>query len=391
DWSPSSFPPDGHYLVKFDGTALYEYEETEHGEYPGQQNFNFNFGRREVANYLIANSLFWLNKFHIDGIRIDNVCTMLYRNSRDDQRRFNAGNEDIKAIEFIKHLNSVVHQYHPDAVMIAEESTNFYGTTETVEKGGLGFDFKWNLNWTKEVLSYFNSDPANRKYHHNKLTFPLLYAFTEKHILPLAHDMVVNDEKSLLNKMPGDQWQRFANLRSLYFYLWTHPGKKLLFMGGEIGQSSEWNFQSSLDWQLLEKEPFHLSLQYYVETLNKLYRENKPLWELDSNPEGFQWLNREDVDNSIITYSRFSRNKSDHLICLLNMRPLVHYDYKVGVPEKREYRELISTDMGEFGGSNIHNPEICKAIDKPFAEAPFHVKITIPPLAGVILQPEAEV
>lgn len=390
DWSPADFPPEGHFLAKFDGTALYEAEETEQDLSPDRQNHHFNFGRREVANYLIANSLFWLDKFHVDGIRVNKVSSMFYKDSSEDLKELNPAKLNVEAIDFIKHLNSIVHQYYSDTVMIAGESSSFYGVTEPVEEEGLGFDFKWNRGWSNDILFYLSRIPQYRKYHHNSLTSPSLYAFSEKHILPLDHNEVVHGKRSLVNKMPGDEWQRFANLRLLYFLFWTQPGKKLLFMGGEIGQGSEWDCQSSLDWHLLEESPFHCSLQHYVEVLNKTYKTYHPLWEMDIDPEGFQWINYNDVDKSIIVYSRFNKDKSDHLICLANMTSQVYYDYKVGVPEQRTYKELLSTDMGEFGGSNIHNPDLKIPVVEPVAEAPYHITIMVPPLAGVILQPETK-
>ncbi len=387
DWSPSNFPPDGHSLVKFDGTSLYEHGDSVQSDYPEPQLLQFNYGRKEVVNYLIANGLFWLDKFHVDGIRINNVTSILYPGSEGSQKITPAHKEDIDAIEFIKHLNSIIHKYYPDAALIAEESNSFYGITQPVDQGGLGFDFKWNLAWKNDVLSYFCRDPFYRKYHHNNLIFPLHYSFTERHILPFTHHDVVNGKGSFLEKMPGDQWQRFANLRALYLFLWTYPGKKMLFMGGEFGQYSGWNFKSSLDWHLLEESPYHLSLQHYLENLNDIYRANSPLWESDHDPEGFQWLDIRNVDNSIIAYSRFNRDRSSHIICLLNLTPQLHHEYKVGVPEEMSYRELLSTDRAEYGGSDVYNSEIMEAKDEPYAGAPYHVVISVPPLAGVILQP----
>ncbi|MEN8134737.1 MAG: 1,4-alpha-glucan branching protein GlgB [Thermodesulfobacteriota bacterium] len=391
DWVPSHFPTDGHSLNFFDGTALYEHEDPRQGFQPEWGTNTFNYGRKEVSNFLIASALFWLDKFHVDGLRVDAVASMLYLDygrGEDEWLPNQYGEkEDLEAIEFIRHLNSIVHQEYPDVLMVAEESTSFFGVSKPLDGGGLGFGFKWNMGWMNDVLHYFSRDPVFRKYHHNTLTFSLLYAFTENFILPLSHDEVVHGKKSLLSKMPGDKWQQFANLRLLYFFLWTHPGKKLLFMGNEFGQISEWQCKTSLDWHLIEQDDKHRHLQDYVRALNRFYRDTKALWEIDFDNEGFRWMDFNDVDNSIIAFARFGKDPADHVVCLLNFTPNVIHDYKVGVPEKVNYQEVLATDSKEFGGSGVVNPDEKVVFDEPRGHAPYHVLVSIPPLGGIILKP----
>jgi 1,4-alpha-glucan branching enzyme len=391
DWVPSHFPTDGHSLNFFDGTPLYEHEDPRRGFQPEWGTNTFNYGRREVSNFLISSALFWLEKFHIDGLRVDAVASMLYLDygRKEDEWLPNqyGEKENLEAIEFIRHLNSIVQQEFPDVLMIAEESTSFFGVSKPLDSGGLGFGFKWNMGWMNDVLHYFSRDPVFRKYHHNTLTFSLLYAFTENFILPLSHDEVVHGKKSLLSKMPGDKWQQFANLRLLYFFLWTHPGKKLLFMGNEFGQISEWYAKTSLDWHLIEQDEKHRQLQDYVKELNRFYRDTKALWEIDFDSEGFRWIDFNDVDNSIIVFARFSKDQADHVVCLLNFTPNVIHDYKVGVPEKVNYQEVLTTDRKEFGGSDVVNPDEKVVYDEPRGNAPYHVLVSIPPLGGIILKP----
>ena len=391
DWVPSHFPSDGHSLGWFDGTALYEHEDPRQGAHPEWGTLIFNYGRNEVKNFLIAGALFWLDKYHIDGLRVDAVASMLYldyaRNEGEWLPNPHGGKENIEAIEFLRHLNSIVFDHFPNALMIAEESTSFYGVSKPADQGGLGFGFKWNMGWMNDTLDYFSRDPLYRKYHQNALTFSLLYAFTENFIIPLSHDEVVHGKLSLLEKMPGDQWQKFANLRLLYLFMWTHPGKKLLFMGGEFGQFSEWYCKVSLDWHLPEMHEIHRQLQHFVKRINSLYRENPSLWEVDFSFEGFRWMDFKDVDNSIIVFSRHAKDRKDHLVCLLNFTPQVHHDYRVGVPSQADYQEVLSSDLAEFGGSNINNPDTGKSVQEPIGEAPYHVKVTVPPLGGIILKP----
>jgi 1,4-alpha-glucan branching enzyme len=391
DWVPSHFPTDGHSLNFFDGTSLYEHADPRRGMQPEWGTNTFNYGRKEVSNFLIANALFWLEKFHIDGLRVDAVASMLYLDygRREGEWLPNqyGEKENFEAIEFIRHLNSIIHQKFPEVLMIAEESTSFFGVSKPLAAGGLGFGFKWNMGWMNDILRYFSRDPLFRKYHHNMLTFSLLYAFTENFILPMSHDEVVHGKNSLLRKMPGDKWQQFANLRLLYFFLWTHPGKKLLFMGNEFGQISEWYAKASLDWHLIEEDEMHLHLQKYVRELNLFYRATNALWEVDFGGEGFRWMDFNDVDNSIISFARFGKDPADHVVCLLNFTPNVIHDYKIGVPERVNYQEVFSTDRKDLGGSDVVNPEEKFVFAEPFANAPFHVLSSIPPLGGIILKP----
>lgn len=392
DWVPSHFPTDGHSLGRFDGSSLYEHYDPRQGEHPEWGTFVFNYGRKEVSSFLISNALFWYDKFHIDGMRVDAVASMLYLDyARQDGQWIpnrHGGKENLEAIEFMKHLNTIIYDRYPGVVMIAEESTSFYGVSKPAAAGGLGFGYKWNMGWMNDTLSFFSKDPLYRKYHHNALTFSLLYAFSENFVLPLSHDEVVHGKQSLLSKMPGDEWQKFANLRLLFFYLWTHPGKKTLFMGSEFGQLSEWYCKVSLDWHLVEERPKHKQLQTFVKTLNNFYRENPSLWEKDHSYEGFMWLDFKDVNNSIIAFARKGKNPKDHLICLLNFTPQTHTDYKLGVLEDVPYRQVLCSDGAEFGGSEHNNPDIKQPIHEPFGEAPMHIRVSVPPLAGVIFKPE---
>ena len=391
DWVPSHFPSDGHALSRFDGTALYEHEDPRQGAHPEWGTLIFNYGRKEVQNFLIANALFWMDKFHIDGLRVDAVASMLYldyaRQEGEWIPNIYGGKENIDAIEFIKHMNAIIYGRYPDALMIAEESTSFFGVSKPLNWGGLGFGYKWNMGWMNDILGYFSKEPIFRKYHHNALTFSLLYAFTENFILPMSHDEVVHGKRSLLFKMPGDMWQKFANLRLLFFFLWTHPGKKLLFMGAEFGQISEWYCKVSLDWHLTEQNTMHQQLQKFVQQLNAVYKNTRPLWEIDFSYDGFRWMDFKDVDNSIIAFCRQGKKPKDHVVCLLNFTPQVLHDYKLGVPEAGWYQEILSTDITEFGGSNVFNPARKQAIAEPFGEAPCHILVSVPPLGGIMVKP----
>ncbi len=391
DWVPSHFPTDGHSLARFDGTALYEHEDPRQGTQPEWKTLIFNYSRHEVLNFLIGNALFWLDKFHIDGIRVDAVASMLYLDygRKDDNWIPNpyGGKENLEAIDFIKHLNSIVYERFPDVAMIAEESTSFYGVSKPTDHGGLGFGYKWNMGWMNDMLDYFGRDSLYRKFHHNNLTFSLLYAFSENFILPLSHDEVVHGKKSLISKMPGDGWQQFANLRLLFFFLWTHPGKKLLFMGGEFGQLSEWYCKVSLDWHLAEQEALHHQLQYFVQNLNEMYKEQPALWEVDFSNEGFRWLDFRDVDHSIISFARFGKDPADHVVCLLNMTPEAHHNYKLGVPEQVDYKEVFCSDEKSFGGSDLSNPDTKMPIAERYGEADYHIMVSVPPLSGILFKP----
>jgi len=391
DWVPAHFPKDAHSLARFDGTALFEHEDPRKGAHPEWGTFIYNYGRKEVSNFLIANALFWLDKYHIDGLRVDAVASMLYLDySRKEgewiPNNF-GGRENLEAIEFIKHLNSIVYDRHPGTLMIAEESTSFYGVSKPADQGGLGFGFKWNMGWMNDILDYFEKDPIYRRFHHNSLTFSIMYAFSENFILPLSHDEVVHGKRSLINKMPGDLWQKFANLRLLFLCMWMHPGKKLIFMGDEFGQWREWNCKQSLDFHLLNDNDLHGEMLEFFGKLNTLYKDNASLWELDFSQDGFQWMDLEDRENSIISYARYAKNRDDHLVCLLNFTPQTFYGYKMGLPTGSNYEQIFCSDQSRFGGSNAANKTIYKSIAEPYAQAQFHAKVTVPPLAGIILKP----
>ncbi len=394
DWVPSHFPTDGHCLGRFDGTALYEHEDPRLGHHPEWDTYIFNYGRNEVKTFLISNAMYWFDVFHVDGLRVDAVASMLYLDYARTEGQWipnqYGGKENIEAIEFLRHLNAIVYQYHPDVMTIAEESTSFFGVSKPAHMGGLGFGFKWNMGWMNDTLQFMAKDPLYRKYHHNSLTFSLLYAFTENFILPLSHDEVVHGKRSLVSKMPGDEWQRFANLRLLFFHQWTHPGKKLLFMGGEFGQISEWYCKVSLDWHLVTDGSFHQGTQHFVQELNRCYRELPALWQQDFSPEGFAWMDFKDVDNSIVAYARFAADRDDFVVCLCNFTPQVHHDYRLGVPVAGRYEEIFNSDAQRFGGSGMVNEGIFESIPEPFGEAPHHIRITVPPLAGIIVRRRPE-
>ena len=391
DWVPAHFPKDSHSIGRFDGTALYEHADERQGAHPEWGTFIYNYGRNEVSNYLIANALFWLDQYHIDGLRVDAVASMLYLDyARKDGEwvpNCYGGKENLDAIEFLKHLNSIVYDQFPNAIMVAEESTSFYGVSKPTNHGGLGFGFKWNMGWMNDILSYFTKDPVHRKYHHNNLTFSIMYAFSENFILPLSHDEVVHGKKSLLNKMPGDTWQKFANLRLLLATMWMHPGKKLLFMGAEFGQWSEWYCKRSLDWHLLEENDLHWRLETFTQDLNSLYRDNPSLWELDFSPDGFRWLDLDDRNNSILSFARFGIDPEDHLVCIFNYTPQVLHDYTIGLPQNCTYKEIFCSDYLIYGGADTTNRTEISAVDEPYGQAQYRASITVPPLAGVILSP----
>jgi len=391
DWVPAHFPKDDYSLGRFDGTALYEHEDPRKGFHPEWGTLIYNYGRKEVSNFLIANALFYLDKYHIDGLRVDAVASMLYLDYSRKEGEWipncYGGHENLEAIEFIRHMNAIVYQYFPNTLMVAEESTSFYGVSKPANTGGLGFGFKWNMGWMNDILSYFTKDPLFRKYHHNVLTFSIIYAFSENFILPMSHDEVVHGKGSLIDKMPGDLWQKFANLRLLFLLMWIHPGKKLLFMGGEFGQWSEWYCKTSLDWHLLKENDYHAKLLIFVSNLNKFYTENPALWEQDFTSEGFQWLDLEDRDNSIISFARFAKKRDDHLVCLFNFTPQTLSSYKLGLPTGLRYREIFCSDDSLYGGTDTSDKKIHTPVARPHAQAKFHTMLTVPPLAGVILQP----
>ena len=392
DWVPGHFPKDAHGLCWFDGTALYEHYDDRKGEQRDWGTKIFNFDRNEVRNFLISNALFWLNKYHIDGLRFDAVASILYldysRNEGEWIPNKYGGRENLEAIDFIKKLNEIVYSRVPGAMTIAEESTAFGGVSRPTYIGGLGFGFKWNMGWMHDTLVYFSKDPVFRKYHQGTLTFSMIYAYSENFILVLSHDEVVHGKASLLSKMPGDTWQKFANLRLLYTYMMTHPGKKLLFMGQEIGQWDEWNEGKSIDWHLTQYES-HYKIQFLVSDLNLLYRNEPALYEIDFGQEGFEWIDFYDSDNSIISYIRRAKN-GNFIVVVLNFTPVIRYNYKVGTITTGFYREIFNSDSFKYGGSGTGTGDGVKSSGEPWNGKPFSLEITLPPLAGVIFKPGAE-
>ncbi|HOK40910.1 MAG TPA: 1,4-alpha-glucan branching protein GlgB [bacterium] len=390
DWVPAHFPKDPHGLIQFDGTHLYEHADPRQGEHPDWGTKIFNYGRYEVRNFLISNALYWIDKFHFDGLRVDAVAAMLYldysRKPGEWIPNKYGGRENLEAIEFLKHLNSVVHKYFPGVMMIAEESTAWPGVSKPVYSGGLGFDFKWNMGWMHDVIEYMKKDPIYRKYHHRELTFSFLYAWSEHFILPFSHDEVVHRKGSMIRKMPGDEWQRFANLRALYTYMWTHPGKKMLFMGQEFGQKREWSESRQLDWYLL-KYPFHQKLKNFVKDLNALYKREKALWEVDFHPSGFDGINCDDCDNSVLSFIRYANDKKDFLVIAINFTPVPRYKYILGVPEFCFYKEIFNSNSENYGGSNLGNNGGVMAKKIGAYRKPYSIEIVAPPLGAVIFKP----
>ncbi|MGZ4462496.1 MAG: 1,4-alpha-glucan branching protein GlgB [Gaiellaceae bacterium] len=390
DWVPAHFPRDDFGLARFDGTALYEHEDPRRGSHPDWGTLVFNLGRNEVRNFLLANALYWCREFHADGIRVDAVASMLYLDysRREGEWVPNAfgGREDLDAVSFLKELNERVFAQVPGATTVAEESTAWPGVSRPTYLGGLGFGFKWNMGWMHDTLEYFRLDPIYRSYHHHEVTFSLLYAFSENFILPLSHDEVVHGKGSLLAKMPGDDWQRRANLRSLYAFMWAHPGKKLLFMGDELAQEGEWSHERSLDWSLLER-PEHAGVQQLVRDLNRLYRAEPALWEVDFEAEGFEWLEANDAAANVLAFARRSRDGARTLVCLCNFSPVPRERYRLPLPHAGEWRELLNTDSSFYGGSNVGNLGLIEAREKPWHDKPCSAFVTLPPLAVVWLVP----
>jgi len=391
DWVPAHFPTDAYSLAQFDGTNLYDHEDPRRGEHKDWGTRVFNYGRNEVRNFLWSSALFWLDKYHADGLRVDAVASMLYldysRKPGEWIPNQYGGNEDLDAVDFIKKFNELTHGHHPGVLTIAEESTAWTGVSRPTYIGGLGFSMKWNMGWMHDTLLYFSKDPIHRRFHHNNLTFSLLYAFTENFVLVLSHDEVVHGKRSLLDKMPGDLWQKFANLRALYAFLYAHPGKKLLFMGGEFGQWREWNSNESLDWHLLG-EGSHRQLHQLVSDLNRLYRAEAPAHEVDFDYRGFEWIDCNDADNSVVAFLRRGRDPVQHLVFLCNFTPVPRYGYRVGVPEECFYREVLNTDDMKYGGSGVTNPPGRKSIRQLWHNQPYSLDLTLPPLGVVVLKPE---
>ena len=385
DWVPGHFPRDAHGLWRFDGTALYEHADPRQGEHREWGTLIFNYGRNEVRNFLLSNALYWLREFHIDGMRVDAVASMLYLDYAREQgewipNRF-GGRENLEAIDFLKRFNELVHQ-EPGAISIAEESTAWPGVSRPVYTGGLGFTMKWNMGWMHDMFQYFEKDSVFRKYHQQLITFSMLYAFTENFVLPVSHDEVVYGKRSLIYKMPGDEWQRFANTRAFLAYMFAHPGKKLLFMGTEFGQTAEWNHDTQLEWRLLQY-PIHYKLQTMVKELNWLYRREPALFEVDDSYQGFEWIDLQDSESSIITFIRFARNREDFIVFACNFTPVPRDGYRIGVPKAGLYRELFNTDSELFGGANLGNAGAVMADEIPFHGRPASLNVTIPPLAVV--------
>ncbi len=392
DWVPAHFPRDDFALARFDGTALYEHADPRRGAHPDWGTLVFNYGRTEVRNFLVANALFWLSQYHADGLRVDAVASMLYR---DYSRKAGewvpnqyGGREDLEAIAFLEELNVVVHGREPGATVAAEESTAWPGVSRPTYIGGLGFSFKWNMGWMHDTLEYFRRDPAYRSHHHGELTFSLMYAFSENFILPLSHDEVVHGKGSLLDKMPGDRWQQLANLRALYGYMWAHPGKKLLFMGCEFAQEQEWSHDRSLDWHLLEN-PQHRGLQSLVGDLNRAYRDEPALWEVDGEAAGFAWLELNDAAANVIAFARFSRDAERVLVCVCNFSPVPRPGYRVGLPRSGEWREVVNTDATAYGGSGVGSLGGVSAEETAWHGQRWSAEIQLPPLGVIWLAPGA--
>jgi 1,4-alpha-glucan branching enzyme len=391
DWVPAHFPRDDFALARFDGTALYEHEDPRRGAHPDWGTLVFNYGRNEVRNFLLSNALFWLEEYHADGLRVDAVASMLYLDYSRAPGEWlpnpYGGRENLEAVEFLRELNTVVYGREPGVIMAAEESTAWPGVSRPVDAGGLGFGFKWNMGWMHDTLRYFELDPIYRSHHHGELTFSLVYAFTENFVLPLSHDEVVHGKGSLLSKLPGDRWQQLANLRALYGYMWAHPGKKLLFMGGELASEHEWNHDGSVEWHLREA-PAHAGVQALVRDLNRIYRDEPALWEVDFEPAGFRWLELNDAASNVIVFARFSRDGTRTVVCACNLSPVPRPGYRIGLPHGGAWRELLNTDSTGYGGSGVVNGDL-HAEERPWHEQPFSTEATLPPLGVVWLAPAA--
>jgi 1,4-alpha-glucan branching enzyme len=387
DWVPGHFPKDDHALARFDGTALYEYGDPQKGEHPDWSTLVFNYTRHEVQSFLLSSAICWLEDFHFDGLRVDAVASMLYLDYSRKPHQWtpnqHGGNENLEAIAFLKRLNETTHATCPGTITVAEESTAWPKVSRPTYEGGLGFTFKWNMGWMHDTLSYMSKDPVHRRFHHNLLTFGPMYAFTENFMLPLSHDEVVHGKHSLLDKMPGDEWQRFASLRLLLMFQWTYPGKKLLFMGGEFGQRREWSHHGSLPWHLAD-EPKHAGVRALVRDLNRLYRTMPALHRLDNDAHGFKWLSWQDHEQSVLSYLR--KDGDEHAVVVLNFTPIPRHGYRVGVPSAGRYREVFSSDSAYYGGSNLGN-DVVQTEPTPWMEQPNSIVLTLPPLGGLMLVP----
>jgi 1,4-alpha-glucan branching enzyme len=386
DWVPAHFPNDAHGLARFDGTALYEHADPREGFHPDWNTCVYNLGRREVQGWLIASALWWLERFHVDGLRVDAVASMLYRDYSRAPGQWipnrSGGRENLEAIEFIRRLNSIVHERVPSAITIAEESTAWPGVSAPVKAGGLGFSFKWNMGWMHDTLRYLAEDPIHRRWHHHDFTFGLLYAFSENFVLPLSHDEVVHGKGSLYGRIPGDAWQKLATLRAYFAFMWTHPGKKLVFMGAELAQPQEWNHDGALQWELAD-DPRHAGIRRLLADLNSIYRACPELHQTDTEPDGFRWLVADDSDNSVFAYAR-----GDRMAVVVNMTPVPRYDYRIGVPGFGSWRERLNSDSAYYGGSNLGNGGSLAAQDLPSHGFSNSLVLTLPPLAALILERE---
>jgi len=389
DWVPSHFPTDEVGLGYFDGTHLYEHMDSRKGFHPEWKSYIFNYGRYEVISFLISNALFWLDMYHVDGLRLDAVASMLYLDYARQEGEWEpnefGGNENIEAINFLKLLNSEVYRSYPGVQTFAEESTSWPMVSRPTYVGGLGFGYKWNMGWMNDTLSYMNKEPVFRKYHHNQMTFSIWYAFTENFVLPLSHDEVVHEKGSLLSKMPGDDWQRFANLRLLLGYMYAHPGKKLLFMGAELAQRREWDHDHSLDWHLLHHEP-HQQIQLWMKDMNRFYRDHSQLYERDFEPGGFAWIDCQDADNSVLSFLRLDKQENPVLVAA-NFTPVPRMDYVLGVPSEGPWRETLNSDQSCYGGSGIHNPGFFSGRPFPAHSQPYSLALNLPPLGIIFLEP----
>jgi 1,4-alpha-glucan branching enzyme len=393
DWTPAHFPRDAHGLGLFDGTHLYEHADPRRGAHPDWGTLVFNYGRNEVQNFLMSNALFWLDKYHLDGLRVDAVASMLYLDYSRKPGEWipNAfgGRENLEAIAFLKHLNEVLHSRHPGALMIAEESTSWPAVSRPTYVGGLGFDLKWNMGWMNDTLRYFALDPLFRQHHHNELTFSMIYAFQENFVLPLSHDEVVHGKRTLLEKMPGDDWQKFANLRLLFGYMYAHPGKKLLFMGSELAERNEFWEEGSVDWSL-EESASHRGVQRLLTDLNRLHATERPFFEVDFEWAGFEWIDANDAAASILSFIRRARNPEDYVVVVCNFTPVLRLDYRVGVPGPGFYREILNTDSVYYQGSDAGNAGGVRAEPIPWNDRPWSIKLKVPPLAAVYFKPQRD-
>ncbi len=394
DWVPGHFPTDTHGIGRFDGTCLYEHADPRKGYHPDWNTLIYNYGRPEVQSYLLSNANYWLDEFHVDGLRVDAVASMLYLDYSRDEGQWipneRGGRENLEAIKFLQTVNSSLYRNHPGIVMIAEESTAWPGVSEPVYNGGLGFGYKWNMGWMNDSLEYMQRDPIYRHHHADQMTFSIVYAWSEKYVLPLSHDEVVHGKRSLLNKMPGDAWRQFANLRAYLGYMWGHPGKKLLFMGGEFGQRREWNHDSGLDWPLLD-DPRHAGVQRLVRDLNQLYRDLPALHARDASPDGFEWLQINRDNNSVFAWLRKGTGDDELAVIAVNLTPLTHHDYPLGVPLTGRYIERLNSDASDYGGSGQGNQGEVIATDSAADRRPASLRITLPPLAAVIFEFAGEI